>query len=100
MSSINLVMLMFLSSMYLLYKAEKVKRDYKILFGNVGVWVLSSFGIIVCVGVVFLGFIPPSQIDVGSTFRYELILIIGILVLCLPPIVIYKFSRGHLFQHS
>ena len=68
-------------------------RPYKIPYGNYGVWVVGVLGILACVGAIMLGFVPPAQIMVGSLWRYEVILVCGILVLGLPPFIIYNYKK-------
>ncbi len=84
---------MFAAAIYLRYKKPEVVREYKIPFGNVGIWVLGVLGILSCTGAVILGFIPPSQVKIGSLAVYETILIVGIIVLCVPPIIIYALRK-------
>jgi hypothetical protein len=41
-------------------------------------------GVLATLGV---SFIPPEGINVGSTVRYELTLILGLLLMCAPPFI-------------
>ncbi len=84
---------LFAAGIYLRYKKPEVLRPYKVPGGNAGMWIMGILGILASVGAIALGFIPPSQIKVGSIFRYEMILLVGIVVLCLPPIIIYKMTK-------
>jgi amino acid transporter len=84
---------MFAAAIYLRYKQPKVERAYRIPGGQVGIWVLGSLGMLACVGAILLGFVPPAQIKVGSLFQYEAILISGVLLLCIPPFVIYNYKK-------
>lgn len=85
---------LFVAAIYLRYSKPDVPRGYKIPGGNVGMWITGIFGIISCLFAIFLGFIPPKNIDIGSIAVYESILLIGIAVLTLPPILIYYGRRG------
>ncbi len=87
--------ILFAAGIYLRYKKPEVIRSYKIPCGNMGIWILGGLGILSSIFLIFLGFVPPSQIKVGSLFVYETILIVGIIVLCLPPIFIYAFRKPH-----
>jgi len=81
---------LFAAAIYLRYKKPDVKRDYKIPFGNAGIWTLGILGIFSSISVITLGFFPPSQIEVGSLLRYEAILVIGMIVFCVLPFCMYK----------
>lgn len=86
---------LFAAAIYLRYKKPDSVRSYKIPFGNTGMWVMGVLGILSSTAAIALGFIPPSQINVGGVFKYEMILIVGIVVLCAPPIIIYAFKKPH-----
>ncbi len=83
----------FAAGIYLRYKRPDVKRAYKIPGGKIGMWVAGVFGICSSSGAIILGFIPPSQIQVGNLFTYEAILIVGMIVFFLPPVIIYRCKR-------
>ncbi len=42
---------------------------------------------------VLIGFIPPTQIEVGSIKTYELLLIAGFVGFYLLPLIIYKMRK-------
>lgn len=84
---------LFAAAIYLRYKYPNVQRPYRIPGGNVGMWIVGVVGIASCIGAILLGFIPPAQINVGNVATYETLLVVGILALCLPPVIIYKFKK-------
>lgn len=84
---------LFAAAIYLRYKMPAVKRDYKVPFGNAGMWVLGIMGIVSSLATIALGFIPPSQVETGGLLKYETILVVGMIVLCLPPLVIYAVKK-------
>lgn len=84
---------LFASLIYLHYQKPHVKRAYKIPFGNCGVWVVGLLGLTSCIGAIFLGFVPPAQLSVGNIYVYEATLLIGIIGLCLPPVIIYYWKN-------
>lgn len=86
--------LMFVAALRLHYKHAHVKRAYRIPGGQVGIWLVCGVGIMTCVGAILLGFLPPSQVAVGNVWQYEIILIIGILLCCLPPFFIYNAKKA------
>lgn len=77
--------LLFSAALRLHHKCTHVKRAFKIPGGVWGIWLVCGVGILACLGAVFLGFLPPTQFEVGSVARYEIILILGMLACCLPP---------------
>lgn len=85
--------LMFVAAIVLRYKRKSHIRPYKIPFGNLGMWVIASIGGLTSLFVMILGFIPPSQIKVDNVFVYQMTLIIGVIVFCLPAFFIHKRNR-------
>ena len=82
--------IMFISGIVLRYKQSKVRRVYKIPFGNVGMWVVSGLGILGAIFTIAVGFFPPTDLGVGNLMFFESFLIIGILVVCAIPMVVYS----------
>lgn len=83
-------MLMFAAAIRLRYKHAHVMRAYRIPGGLLGIWIVCGAGILTCFGAILLGFFPPSQIAVGNVIKYEAILVVGILVCCLLPLILYS----------
>lgn len=83
---------LFAAAIYLRYKQTQVSHAYRIPGGKIGIWILGITGIIACVSAILLGFVPPSQIAIGNIYVYESILLIGCIVLCLPPFIIYSWN--------
>ncbi|EKE00644.1 MAG: hypothetical protein ACD_21C00299G0004 [uncultured bacterium] len=83
----------FAAAIRLRYKRPEVQRAYKIPFGNVGMWVVCVAGIIASIFIVLIGFVPPSNIAIGSLKFYEGFLIVGFVGGYLIPLVIYKLRK-------
>tara|TARA_Y100000766_G_scaffold277897_1_gene283915 strand:+ start:612 stop:1940 length:1329 start_codon:yes stop_codon:yes gene_type:complete len=49
-------------------------------------FVVSGIGLISCVAIFFLGFIPPEQLMVDNLLNYELMLVFGLAIFMLPAI--------------
>lgn len=84
---------MFLACIVLRFKYPHVERSFKIPGGNLGLWVFCLLGLASCLFTIVVGFIPPSQLQVGNLLQYEAILIVGVIIGCLAPFVIRAFSH-------
>ena len=59
-------------------------------------WIVGSTGIIASTLAICLGFIPPEQIYVGNLFFYDAFLVVGLLIMCgIPLIIFYQFRKPH-----
>jgi putative glutamate/gamma-aminobutyrate antiporter len=85
---------LFLAAIVLRYKKPNVERAYRVPGGKAGMWLWATLGTLSSLAVIGLGFIPPSQLETGGLLKYETILVVGMVVLCLPPLVIYRLKRG------
>lgn len=85
--------MMFVAAITLRYKKPDVERPYKIPFGNVGIWVVGTVGASCSFIAMCLGFIPPSQVRIGDPTLYQMLLICGVALFCLPAFFIHKRSR-------
>ena len=84
---------MFAAAVKLRYKYPKVNRAFIIPGGKIGLWLVCSTGTVTCLFTIGIGFLPPSQIAVGNTLTYELIISIGVFVSCLLPFAIYTLNE-------
>lgn len=87
--------IMFAAALRLRYKEPNQPRAYRVPGGKVGMWLLTMVGIVACVTTIFLGFVPPAQLPVGNIFKYEAILIAGMIVFCLPPFILFLLRKPH-----
>lgn len=85
--------LMFIAAIVLRYKFPKVNRAYRVPFGNVGMWIVATLGILGSLFGFFLCFIPPSQFETGNLFIFEAFLIGSTIVFCLIPVLIYALRK-------
>ncbi len=91
--AVSCYIFMFAAAIWLRYKHPRIKRTYKIPFGNFGIWVVGIFGIIASLFTLLIGYFPPTQFDIGSIVFYEAFLIIGFIVFYSIPLVIYKLRK-------
>jgi putative glutamate/gamma-aminobutyrate antiporter len=86
-------LLLFASAIKLRYSQPNVVRAYKVPGGNAVMWLVAGLGIAGSLFTIFVSFFQPSQIDTGSILFYELFLIVGTLLACLVPFIIFRFQK-------
>jgi glutamate:GABA antiporter len=78
-------MMMFLAGICLRIKARNRVRIFQIPGGFLGMLVVAGMGLFGVALTFVLGFIPPTQtINIGSAFHYEVLLVLGLIVMILP----------------
>lgn len=82
--------IVFVAAIRLRYCRKNTERPFKIPGGNYGMWLVGLVGLITCLLVLSLGFVPPTSIDVGNIWVYDGILISGMLLILLPWCFIKK----------
>jgi putative glutamate/gamma-aminobutyrate antiporter len=85
--------LMFLSAIILRFKCPDVRRAYSVPFGNMGLIITGVTASIACAACYFIGFLPPEEIHFESKATYIGLMIIGNLVMILPPFIVACFRR-------
>ena len=86
-------LLLFVAVIVLRYRHPDVARPYRIPGGKIGVWLAGGLGFAVSLATIVLGFIPPAQLETGSTLLYETALLGGILAFSLPALVLFYRQR-------
>jgi glutamate:GABA antiporter len=81
---------MFAAALRLRYIKSFQQGAYKVPGGNAMMWFLCSLGIICCLSTIAIGFVPPSQIDVGNIWMFEGFLIGGLVVFVVLPWLLAK----------
>ncbi|MCV5647913.1 amino acid transporter, partial [Escherichia coli] len=66
---------------------------FKIPGGKWGICLVAGIGIVASLLTFILGFIPPDNIQVGGFRNYELILVAGLILMSLPPFIMYRLCR-------
>lgn len=79
--------IMFAAAIKLRLAEPNHPRQFKIPGGIWGMCFVAGVGIVGVCTTLAVSFIPPEGIDVGSFARYELTLIIGLLLMCSPPFI-------------
>jgi amino acid transporter len=80
-------LIMFIAAVKLRLSQPNHERPFKIPGGLSGILFVASIGIVGVLSTLAVSFIPPEGINVGSTVRYELTLIVGLILMCVPPFI-------------
>lgn len=86
-------LIVFLAAIQLRYSQPDVVRACRIPYGNAGMWLVAGVGFIGALFTFVVGFFPPSQLKTGSVGFYEAFLIIGTVVTCIVPFVVYHLRK-------
>ena len=88
--------------MYLLMFAAAIKLRltqtisagaFRIPGGIWGLVLVAGIGMIGALMTLVVSFIPPADIQIGNIMHYELTLILGLILMCLPPFIGIKFTQ-------
>ena len=85
--------LMFVAAIVLRYTHPHVVREYKIPFGNAGMWVVGVLGMIGSLFGLIICFFPPSQFNTGNFAFFESLLIGSTVLFSLMPFLIYAARK-------
>lgn len=84
--------LMFLSAIKLRYKKQSTTiNTFNIPGKKFGLWFVSILGLLGCAITLFVGFIPPSAVNIGSHLDYEFIFCAGLLAMLIPSVFFYWY---------
>lgn len=91
--------IMFFAAIVLVRKHPKQAGAFCIPFGKLGTYAVSGLGLIGCVIALFVGFIPPEGIGLGSHLHYELMFGSGIILMIVPIVFFYGYQFLKLKQN-
>lgn len=83
--------LMFLSAFSL--RSKQIERAFKIPGGRLGLGCICVLGLIGSGLTIFFGFVPPENVNVGSSLRYILMISIGNLALICPVFFFFRYKK-------
>ena len=61
--------------------------------------ILAVMGLLGCLVTLYIGFLPPAGIDVGTMLHYTLTFVGGMVIMILPVIFFYFYRRKHHGHH-
>lgn len=83
---------MFASAIKLRYTQPDRPRSYTIPGGNIVMWLVAGTGLFCCLVAMAIGFVPPTQIPIGSFSFFETFLIGGLFIFVVLP---WIFAKKH-----
>lgn len=88
--------LLLISGIVLRYKKPRVHRPYQVPGGVVGMWIVCTVGILASLFALSVSFFPPTfQYSIPNVLSYESLIVIGIIISCLIPIIVYSLRKPH-----
>ncbi len=94
-SYLVMYILMFIAAIKLRYSKPSVPRAYRVPFKMKGIWLFSSMGILSSCFAIILCFVPPTNLKVGNTTTYSLLLGAGLFVMIAIPLFIHRHRKPH-----
>ena len=91
--TVIMYILMLAAGIRLRYKDPQAERPYRVPGGNLGMWVVAGVGLAACFFAFFIGFVPPITLSTGKFIGFEAFLILGIVLLSLPPFIMSKIKK-------
>jgi len=85
--------IMFICALRLRNHFHHDKQGFTIPGDKFGLYVVCLLGLIGCAMALIVGFIPPSNINVGSKLHYEMIFIGGMLAMILPAFIFFWYQK-------
>lgn len=86
-------MLMFAAAITLRYKMKSAERPFRLGRGNALMWIMGLLGFSGSLLAFILSFIPPGQIQTGSSTVWYSVLISGCVVMVVIPYIIYAMRK-------
>lgn len=90
---IMMYVLLFIAAIAIRYKFPNQIRPFSIPGKTVGLWITSLLGLFGCSVTLLVGFFPPSTINVGGLFHYDMIFTLGIVLMTLPVVLFFIYKR-------
>lgn len=87
----SMYILMFLSVYKL--RSYSMERAFKIPGGKFGLGIISLMGLIGATLTIIFGFVPPSNVNVGSSLKYTSMIALGNLILILPVFFLIRYKK-------
>lgn len=86
--------LMFFSALRLRKKMAYSEQSFVIPGKKLGLWAICALGLAGCSITIFVGFIPPSSINFGSSLYYEVLFCSGMIGMIMPVGFFYWYQAN------
>lgn len=87
---------MFISALSLSKKINYTGGVFRIPGNKIGLWVTCVLGLFGCAITLLVGFIPPSNMNIGSKLYYEILFCSGMAAMTLPVFLCYLYQSYQL----
>jgi len=85
-------LLMFLSAIKLHYHFKQRALSFKIPGKTLGLWITCLLGIFGCLLTIFVGFFPPAELKITTSY-YAFLILVGNLIMISPVFLFYKYKN-------
>jgi len=85
--------IMFAAAIKLRYSRPDVERAYTLPGGMMGMWLIAGMGLLAALFGIGIGFVPPSQLQIGSILFYESFLVAGLVIMAGAPLLIHYLRK-------
>lgn len=89
---ILMYVLMFLAALRLCKVRPQSKELFTIPGKQFGTWIVCIIGLLGCGLALAVGFIPPGQVNIGSSLYYELLFLGGMAAMVLPVFFFFRYQ--------
>lgn len=89
---ILMYVLMFFAALRLRAKTKYSQGTFVIPGKKFGLWLVCAVGLAGCALALFIGFFPPTNINVGSKLEYVIIYTVGMIGMVLPVLFFYMYK--------
>lgn len=74
-------------------RSSSVEEGFEIPGGFWALCVVCALGSVSALVTIFIGFVPPPTLALGSVSHYEILLVSGLVILSLPPWLLYIWAK-------
>jgi len=85
--------ILFATALRLRKKHPDQHRAFQIPGGKIGMACTAGLGLFSCVTAIILGFFPPERMALGDAWRYDSLLLLGVVLMFIPPLLSLKILK-------
>ncbi len=90
---VMMYVLLFISAWVFKIKHPQVPAGFRVSKNSRGTGIACFTGLLGCLSALMVGFVPPSDIDVGGAMHFFIIFTFGLIMMLLPVLGFYQFER-------